>query len=110
METYASQPNGVNEILFIVQGEKTAEFFDTRVEAFVESLEKILQDMKIEEFEKHKNALATKRLERPKELSTLANKYFSEILCHQYHFDRGTLESCVIFSGFLFTTFFNEFR
>lgn len=45
--------------------------------------------MPMEEFEKHKSALATKRLEKPKKLSAMAAKYWGEISSEQYHFDRG---------------------
>lgn len=41
-----------------------------------------------EEFNRHKEALAVQKLEKPKRLSTLFNKFFNEISLQQYHFDR----------------------
>lgn len=46
-------------------------------------------DMPQEVFEKHVKALAIKRLEKPKKLSTQHSKYWGEISSQQYNFDRG---------------------
>ena len=48
-----------------------------------------------EEYQKHVKALATKRLEQPKKLSTQNAKFWSEISSQQYHFDRGWLVSII---------------
>ena len=45
--------------------------------------------MSAETFLKHVEALATKRLEKPKKLSSQNNEYWSEIESQQYNFDRG---------------------
>lgn len=50
--------------------------------------------MDIEEFEKHKKALAAKRLEKPKKLSAQASKYWTEISTESYNFDRGEHLNC----------------
>jgi len=44
-----------------------------------------------EEFQKHVSALATKRLEKPKKMSTQFGQYWGEIVSQQYNFDRGVL-------------------
>ena len=45
--------------------------------------------MSDEVFQKHKEALATRRLERPKKMSSQNGKFWSEIISQQYNFDRG---------------------
>lgn len=51
-----------------------------------------LKDMSIEEFERHKEALAARRLEKPKQLGAQSNTYWLEITAQQYHFDRAEVE------------------
>lgn len=49
-----------------------------------------------EEFNRHKEALATQKLEKPKRLATLFNKYLVEISLQQYHFDRAEKEVAIL--------------
>lgn len=48
--------------------------------------------MSMEEFERHKEALAAQRLEKPKRLSVLSARYWNEITTQQYNFDRANIE------------------
>lgn len=52
--------------------------------------------MSAEEFERHKDALAVQKLEKPKRLSTLFNKFLNEISLQQYHFDRCEKEVIIL--------------
>ena len=45
-----------------------------------------------EDFEKHVEALATRRLELPKKLSRQNGYYWGEIVSQQYNFDRDNIE------------------
>lgn len=45
-----------------------------------------------EEFERHREALAAQRLEKPKRLSALSARFWSEITSQQYNFDRANIE------------------
>ena len=49
-----------------------------------------------EEFERHKEALAAQKLEKPKRLSTLFNKFLNEIALQQYHFYRPEKEVVIL--------------
>ena len=49
-----------------------------------------IREMTEEDFQKHVAALVTRRLEKPKRLAMLNAKFWAEILCQQYNFDRGT--------------------
>ena len=48
--------------------------------------------MSEEVFNKHVAALAAKRLELPKKLTSQNMKFWSEIVCQQYNFDRDNVE------------------
>ena len=48
--------------------------------------------MSDEEFEKHKEAVAVKLLEKPKKLSALTSVFWREIVSQLYHFDRDNVE------------------
>lgn len=52
--------------------------------------------MSDEEFTRHKEALAAQKLEKPKRLSTLFNKFLNEISLQQYHFDRAEKEVIIL--------------
>lgn len=47
--------------------------------------------MEEEEFQKHVDALAVKRLEQPKKLSAQNARFWSEIISQYYNFDRGNI-------------------
>lgn len=52
--------------------------------------------MSDEEFNRHREALAAQKLEKPKRLSTLFNKFLNEISLQQYHFDRAEKEVAIL--------------
>lgn len=52
--------------------------------------------MSDDEFNRHKEALAAQKLEKPKRLSTLFNKFLNEISLQQYHFDRAEKEVAIL--------------
>lgn len=49
-----------------------------------------------DEFERHKEALAAQKLEKPKRLSTQFNKFLNEISLQQYHFERAEKEVVIL--------------
>uniref|UniRef100_A0A915IH43 Uncharacterized protein n=1 Tax=Romanomermis culicivorax TaxID=13658 RepID=A0A915IH43_ROMCU len=51
-----------------------------------------LETMSLEDFEEQKDALATVRLEKKKNLRDQGDKLWDEIYLHQYHFDRDNAE------------------
>ena len=84
--------NGAQGFRVIVQSDRHPEYLDSRIEAFLESLEKSLGELGEDEFKTQVEALATKRLERPKKLSVRNGRYWSEILSQHYNFDRDAVE------------------
>ncbi|XP_038140028.1 insulin-degrading enzyme [Cyprinodon tularosa] len=84
--------NGVQGLRFIIQSEKAPHYLESRVEAFLSIMEKALEQMSDEAFQKHIQALAIRRLDKPKKLSAECAKYWGEIISQQYNFDRDNLE------------------
>lgn len=81
--------NGVQGLRFIIQSEKAPHYLESRVEAFLSTMEHLVEDMSDEAFQKHIQALAIRRLDKPKKLSAECAKYWGEIITQQYNFDRG---------------------
>uniref|UniRef100_A0A4X2LTN1 Insulin degrading enzyme n=1 Tax=Vombatus ursinus TaxID=29139 RepID=A0A4X2LTN1_VOMUR len=84
--------NGIQGLRFIIQSEKPPHYLESRVEAFLLSMEKCIEDMNEEAFQKHIQALAIRRLDKPKKLSAECAKYWGEIISQQYNFDRDNTE------------------
>ncbi|XP_039281642.1 insulin-degrading enzyme-like [Nilaparvata lugens] len=84
--------SGVQGIRFIVQSERHPAYVDSRIEAFLVSAGEDLRRMDQEEFDRHKEALAAQRLEKPKKLIVQTGRYWSEIAMQQYNFDRANIE------------------
>ena len=59
----------------------------------MQSMREFIGAMSDDEFETNKQGLIAKRLEKPKKLSERANKYWNEIVCQQYNFDRDEVET-----------------
>ena len=81
--------NGVQGLRFIIQSEKAPHYLESRVEAFLSTMEKSVEEMSDEAFQKHIQALAIRRLDKPKKLAAECAKYWGEIISQQYNFDRG---------------------
>uniref|UniRef100_A0A1Y1LI14 Insulin-degrading enzyme n=1 Tax=Photinus pyralis TaxID=7054 RepID=A0A1Y1LI14_PHOPY len=84
--------NGVQGLRVIVQSDKHPSIVDGRIEEFLHGMLEHLQNMKNEEFMRHKDALAAHRLEKPKQLTAQTALYWSEITAQQYHFARAEVE------------------
>ncbi|XP_076831395.1 insulin-degrading enzyme isoform X2 [Brachyhypopomus gauderio] len=84
--------SGVQGLRFIIQSEKAPHYLEARVEAFLKTMEKNMEEMGEEAFQKHIQALAIRRLDKPKKLSAECAKYWGEIISQQYNFDRDNIE------------------
>ncbi|KAH0623624.1 hypothetical protein JD844_006573 [Phrynosoma platyrhinos] len=84
--------NGIQGLRFIIQSEKPPHYLESRVEAFLKTMEKCIEEMSEEAFQKHIQALAIRRLDKPKKLSAECAKYWGEIISQQYNFDRDNIE------------------
>ncbi|XP_050730176.1 insulin-degrading enzyme-like isoform X1 [Eriocheir sinensis] len=84
--------NGTQGLRIIVQGDRHPEYLTSRIEAFLHKMGENLEKLPEEEFVRHREALASRRLERPKKLSHLTANWWAEITSNQYNFDRDAVE------------------
>lgn len=84
--------NGVQGLRVIIQSEKEPSLLDSRIEKFLEGIEEYIKAMTDEEFKNHIEALAVRRLDKPKKLSSECSRHWKEILSRQYNFDRDNIE------------------
>lgn len=84
--------NGAQGLRIIVQSDRHPAFVDQRVETFLAKMGEHIRQISDEEFERHREALAAQRLEKPKRLASLSARFWSEIISQQYNFDRANIE------------------
>ncbi|XP_068709633.1 insulin-degrading enzyme-like [Montipora foliosa] len=88
--------NGAQGLHVLIQSEKEPSLLDSRVENFLQGVEDYIKSMSDQEFKNHVEALAVKRLDKPKKLSTECSKHWKEILSRQYNFDRDNIEVALL--------------
>ncbi|XP_065349184.1 insulin-degrading enzyme-like [Cloeon dipterum] len=71
---------------------KHPDYVDHKIEEFLLSMKSYLEEMSDEKFERHKQALAALRLEKPKKMKNLTSRYWTEISDQTYCFDRDNIE------------------
>ena len=96
VKSLVRRSNGAQGIKIVVQSEWGPEYLDARIEAFVENLEESIEQMEESEFKSHVEALATKRLEKPKQMAAKNSCYWSEIRGQHYNFNRDEVEVAVL--------------
>lgn len=104
--------SGVLGLQILVQSHKKPFHCDQRIESFLAEMEvncsdaseklniakicwsfqKFLEGLSEKEFHTHVEALAVKRLEKPKTIMQQASKYWMEIYIRQYNFNRDKVE------------------
>ncbi|XP_017891518.1 insulin-degrading enzyme isoform X2 [Ceratina calcarata] len=83
---------GVQGLRIIVQSDRHPKYVEQRIDAFLKCMMEHVSSMNDEEFESHKESLAIRRLEKPKQMNTLSAIFWSEIVSQQYNFDRANIE------------------
>jgi len=83
----------VQGIRVLVQGSREPAYLNERIEAFLKQFRQEIVDMPQAEFEAVRQALVDQKLEQPKKLSARVDRYWSEILCERFNFDRRNLEA-----------------
>ena len=76
----------------IVQSDRHPQYLDQRIESYLSGAVKTFEEMEEAEYRQHVEALAHKRLEKPKKLSVRNGRYWSEILSQHYNFNRDEIE------------------
>ncbi|VVC34289.1 Hypothetical protein CINCED_3A004705 [Cinara cedri] len=89
----SSRIRGVLSMRIIVQSDRTPMYVDSRIESYIDTIQELLENMSDEEFEKYKDALTVKLLEKPKGLMKQAAVYLLEIDTQDYNFNRAQIEA-----------------
>ncbi|XP_076547139.1 insulin degrading metalloproteinase isoform X2 [Osmia lignaria lignaria] len=84
--------NGAQGLRIIVQSERDPNYVEQKINAFLNSMLEYISSLTEEEFNRHKESLAVRRLEKPKKMTTLSAIFWSEISVQQYNFDRANIE------------------
>uniref|UniRef100_A0A1I7ZZB9 Insulin-degrading enzyme n=1 Tax=Steinernema glaseri TaxID=37863 RepID=A0A1I7ZZB9_9BILA len=92
VHTGARRSNGAQSLEIIVQGSYDPKYMEERIEAFLTSFRETIEVMKDEDYQRNVNALANRRLEKPKTLRALSNRYWREIEARLYSFNRSDVE------------------
>ncbi|CAJ0588568.1 unnamed protein product [Cylicocyclus nassatus] len=88
--------SGTLALQVIVQGPKNPDFVLDRIEAFIEKIRATIEEMPDEEFQQQVAGLITRLLEKPKTLGGRSRRFWSEIECKMYDFDRYESEVAVL--------------
>ncbi|KAK4156700.1 ubiquitin carboxyl-terminal hydrolase [Chaetomidium leptoderma] len=81
---------------FVIQSEKTAPYLETRIEEFLKTVAKTLEDMSEAEFESNKRSIIDKRLERLKYMEQESNRHWTHIHSEFYAFDNAPQDAAHI--------------
>ncbi|CAL7937409.1 unnamed protein product [Xylocopa violacea] len=84
--------NGAQGLRIIVQSDRHPKYVEQRINVFLNFMVQYISSMTEEEFNTHKESLAVRRLEKPKQLNTLSAMFWGEISTQQYNFDRANIE------------------
>ncbi|KAI9770841.1 MAG: Insulinase (Peptidase M16) [Geoglossum umbratile] len=76
----------------LVQGERSTEFMESRIEEFLRGFNDVLKAMSEEEFEGHKRSLVNKQLEKHKNLGEESQWLWGQIDSEYYDFDQVELD------------------
>lgn len=76
----------------LVQSERSPEYLEERINAFLISFAKTLEEMSETDFNNHKRSLINKRLERPKNLDQESSKLWSYISTEYFNFNQVDID------------------
>ncbi|XP_076624911.1 insulin degrading metalloproteinase isoform X1 [Colletes latitarsis] len=80
----------------IIQSDKHPRYVEERIDIFLEAMLHHITNMTEEEFDRHKESLATQILQKPKTLIKLSNVFWVEISSQQYSFDRPNIQTAYL--------------
>ncbi|KAF2646871.1 hypothetical protein P280DRAFT_387619 [Massarina eburnea CBS 473.64] len=80
----------------LIQSEKDCRYLEGRIEHFLTMFEKTLDEMSEEDFEKHKGAVISKRLEKLKNLSQEGNRFWNHMLGDVYDFYQADTDATTV--------------
>lgn len=75
----------------LIQSERTAEYLESRIDAFLTDYATVLDGMSDSDFEGHKRAICNKRMEKLKNLNSETSRLYQHIIFEYLDFDSGKL-------------------
>ena len=81
-------------VRFLIQSERTPQYLDTRIEAFLTRYGDTLAEMSDTEFEGHKRSVIVKRLEKLKNLNQESSRHWQQLSNGFYDFEQGKSSFC----------------
>jgi insulysin len=81
-----------NGLRVLAQSERDPVYVESRIEAFLEDAEKLIEDMPEATFEGHRESLILKREEKPKNLGQESRQYWQRISDKYYEFAKSETE------------------
>ena len=76
----------------VIQSERSPEYLEERINAFLMTFHEKLESMSQSEFDGHKRSVINKRLEKLKNLSQECNRFYSHISNEYYHFAQADMD------------------
>lgn len=76
---------------WLVQSERTPQYLEARVEAFINSFGEILDKMSDADFENHKRSLVVRLLKKLENLDSESSRHWNQISAEYYNFGAGKL-------------------
>lgn len=73
----------------IVQSERSPEYLESRINAFLDGFASVLRAMSEEDFESHKRSIINRQLEKLKNLAQESQRFWSHISNEYFHFTQG---------------------
>ncbi|KAK0408320.1 hypothetical protein QR680_003887 [Steinernema hermaphroditum] len=92
VHSHARRSHGTRGLDVLVQGPNDPKYVEERIEAFLKNFRETLVEMSPEDYQKHVDALAVSRLEKPKYIRQCFQELWSEIDSRQYSFKRAEIE------------------
>lgn len=92
----ARRSRGVQGFRVIVQSARELDHVNQRIESFIASMRDYISSMSDETFQKQREGYIVKKTEIPKRMHSQANKFWNEIITHQFCFDRNRIESEIL--------------
>ncbi|WWC73601.1 uncharacterized protein I206_107573 [Kwoniella pini CBS 10737] len=86
--SHASSSAGSMGYSIIVQSERSTTHVESKIEQFLTGLQETIDEMKDDEFEKHKQSLIAKKSEKPKNLSEESKRFWGRVKDRYYEFNK----------------------
>ncbi|CAJ0636661.1 14542_t:CDS:10 [Entrophospora sp. SA101] len=89
---WAVATTGIRGLIFMVQSERDPNYLEHRIEEFFKKLQKIIEEMSDEVYQKQIQSIITIKTEKPKNLYQEAYKYWNHITNGFYEFNKTEID------------------